>query len=178
MGQIKLFIAASLDGYIARENHSLDWLDQLEHMKDEDYGYAEFLESVDILLIGRKTYEEVLGFGVEWPYQGKKSYVFTADSEFTTETPDTEVVNELTPEFITQLQEAESDIWLVGGGKLIASFLKLGAVDDILVSIIPVMLGNGIPLFPEIHKDAKLQLVSCESFRNGVVNLSYRLGSK
>ena len=107
MRKIVLFIASSLDGYIARSNGDIDWL-----FTDQNYGYSKFLDSIDTVLMGRKTYEQVLTFG-EYPYQEKKSYVFTKNLDFKA-TSDVEVVTNL-EKFVNDLRLLEGKKYLVGG---------------------------------------------------------------
>jgi len=154
MTKILVYIASSLDGYIAREDGSIDWLPE-----SSESSYDKFYKSIDTVIMGRTTYDQVLTFG-EYPYKDKKSFVFTR----TTKNNDDNV------EFVSDVEKfvkdgfpgAGKNIWLVGGGKLIASFLKLGVVYEIITTVIPVLLGKGIPLFQNIENETKLELVKTE----------------
>jgi len=154
MTKIIVYIASSLDGYIARENGEIDWLPE-----SSESSYDSFYQSVDTVIMGRTTYDQVITFG-EYPYKDKKSFVFTR----TTKNNDDNV------EFVSDVEKfvkdgfpgAGKNIWLVGGGKLIASFLKLGVVYEIITTVIPVLLGKGIPLFQNIENETKLELVKTE----------------
>ena len=175
MANIKLYIATSLDGYIARKNNSLDWLNAIEVPEGEDYGYADFYSGVDTVVMGSKTYKEVLGFGVDWPYTDCNSYVVSRQNDLKMETPNTHLINEISKESIANLRSgSEKGIWLVGGGHLIKEFLAMESVDEFIITIIPILLGEGIPLFPEGFKDTTLKLLKVESFSTGVVNLHYK----
>lgn len=175
MAQIQLYIAASLDGYIARENGSVDWLDELPNPNQLDYGYADFYAGVDLVVMGRTTYEEVLGFDVPWPYPECKSYILTSKPDFEPSTEKTFILNSINEESINKLKtESQQNIWLVGGGKLVSQFLNLGAIDEIFLHLIPVVLGKGIPLFPDHPVESKFELVKVESFETGVVMMHYR----
>lgn len=174
MKKVKLFIAASIDGYIARPDGSLDWLDRVPNPDKLDFGYYAFYDSVDTLLIGRKTYEEVLGFGVDWPYPDSKTYIISKE-EVEIKTENTFQLKGLLKEQIEMLrQEAGKDIWVVGGGVLISSILDLGLIDEMLITITPVILGEGIPLFPNKPKETQFELIKTEPFSTGFVNLTYK----
>lgn len=174
MKKVKLFIAASIDGYIARPDGSLDWLDRVPNPDQLDFGYYAFYDSVDTLLIGRKTYEEVLGFGVDWPYPDSKTYIISnRDVEIKTE--NTFQLNEPLKQQIEKLRaEDGKDIWVVGGGVLISGVLDLELIDEMLITIAPVILGEGIPLFPNKPKETQFELTKAESFPTGFVNLTYK----
>jgi len=166
--KIILYIASSLDGYIARENGEIDWLFD---PSDTDYGYTELMNSIDTVLMGRKTYEQVLTFG-EYPYLDKKSYVFTtqprendSNAEFITSNIST---------FISQLKESEGKhIWLVGGAELTKYFLKNKLIDELILFVQPTLIGSGIPLFQGIEKDQQLNLKNQKIYENGMVELRY-----
>jgi dihydrofolate reductase len=167
---------ASLDGYIAREDGSVDWLENHPNPQGLDYGYADFVAGIDTVLIGRKSYEEILGFDLPWPYADCQTYVFTSDTGYEVKTVNTRTLTGLTHESITQVREkSQKSIWLLGGGKLVTAFLNLGAIDEIHLFIIPVILGKGIPLFPNEPKESTFTLTKTEAYENGVVGLFYRL---
>lgn len=165
-----LYSATSIDGYIARTDGSIDWLETVER-QDEDYGYSEFLNSVDILLMGRKTFDQVLKFG-EWPYAGKQTIVFSRQSQ----NKDRSEVKFFsgTPETLSQQIDKHSTVWLVGGGELNNAFLAADAIDEIILSIIPVCLGDGIPLFQTTSFTPKFKMIKCRSFDTGVVQIHYK----
>jgi len=174
MPQIQLFIAHSLDGFIARENGALDWLENRPNPKGLDHGYASFLEEIDSILIGRATYEEILGFGVDWPYPNCKTYVFTQQKDFRPSTANTQVLHTISHKAIADVKAAATkNIWALGGGKLITALLNLGAVDEMTLTVIPVILGKGIPLFPNNPLETELELIEAQSFETGAVNLKY-----
>jgi len=167
MRKVVLFIASSLDGYIARLSGDIDWL-----FTDQDYGYSEFFASVDTVLMGRKTYEQVLTFG-EYPYQGVKSYVFTKNPLFQAE-KNVELVTEDTKKFVDNLRQVDGkNIWLVGGSQLTYDFMNNNLVDELIVSIHPIVLGEGISLFANQTTTQSLNLTKCQSYTSGLVQLSY-----
>jgi dihydrofolate reductase len=155
-----LYIATSLDGYIADENGEIGWLTEYEGKGD--YGYTDFINSVDTIIMGRLTYEQVLSFA-SWPYPGKKCYVFSRRRQ----EPDKNVifVHDNPAEFMRRLkQEPGANIWLVGGAGLVAAFLKDNLVDEFIISIIPIILGNGIPLFSLGNPQMKLSLLATRNY--------------
>lgn len=173
MTACRLFIATSIDGYIAREDGSIDWLDSITHPEGVDYGYHAFMEQIDTVVMGRKTYEDVVGFDVDWPYGGCNTVVVTSSKSLTVSTPNTHLIHGMTETDIATIKRlSQKDIWIVGGGELIASFLNAGLIDSMLISVIPVVLGSGRPLFRG-GIETNFDLVSTESFSNGVVNLVY-----
>jgi dihydrofolate reductase len=167
MRKVVLFIASSLDGYIARPSGDIDWL-----FTDQDYGYSEFFASVDTVLLGRKTYEQVLTFG-EYPYEGVKSYVFTKNPLFQAEN-NVELVTEDIKKFIDNLRQADGkNIWLVGGSQLTYDFMNHNLVDELILSIHPIVLGEGIPLFANQTNSHSLRLTNCQTYSSSLVQLSY-----
>jgi dihydrofolate reductase len=174
MSKLVLYIAASIDGFIARPDGSLDWLNALPNPDQTDHGYAEFLAGIGTIVMGRKTYQEILGFGVDWPYPGIVSYVATRDPRLATSTPDTHVLATDPAQFVAQhKQRPGKDIWLVGGGQLVTYFLNHGLVDTLFLTVIPIILGRGIPLFPDQPKETQWRLAKAEAFGTGAVNLVY-----
>lgn len=174
MGKTILYIAATLDGKIARKDGSLDWLYALPNPNQIDHGYGQFLGTIGTTVMGRNTYMEILGFGVDWPYLGMNSYVVTTDKDFQSTTPDTFILAANLTDFVNDLKKkSEKDIWLIGGGQLIASFLKNELLDSMILTLIPTTIGEGISLFPEIAKETTWTLTNVERFETGVVNLTY-----
>ena len=171
MLEIVYYVAASVDGYIAKPDGALDWLTPYEG-GEEDYGYAQFYKSVDAVLMGRKTYEKSQSFGA-WPYPGKPCWVFShgsaknvpADVVVTTQSP-AQVVSEIAARGIKRA-------WLVGGGALAASFQSQGLITEYIVTIIPVLLGDGIPLFAPSRSTEKLRLVEAKQYPTGLMQLRY-----
>ena len=165
-----LFIATSLDGYIAGPDDDLSWL-----FTDADYGFANFVETVDTLVMGRGTYEVVNRLG-KWPYNGKTTFVVSRTPDLKITTEDTSVHSGSLPELQGIIEESGADVvWLVGGGELVTSYLKEKLIDRLVVSLHPVMLGKGVPLFPGGFPKTVLDLEEAESFDSGLVQLSYRI---
>ncbi len=189
MPEIKLFIATSIDGFIARENGALDWLDEIgseiqeptdmekdtAHPDQPDGGYGKFMAGIDVLFMGRKTYDEVLGFGVEWPYVDCTTYVVTSDANYKVSTKDTYTINKLDKQVIDEIKStSKKGIWVVGGGQLITQFLNFDEIDEMTLNLASIILGKGIRLFPNDPKETKFELVNTETFGSAMVNLTYR----
>ena len=175
MTPLKLYIATSLDGYIATADGSVEWLDAYQS-DEEDYGYHRFYDSVDTLLMGGNTYRAILGFGCDWPYAGKQTWVLSRSIQAAT-SGQFGIISRDTLTFVRQLKSLETgkDIWLVGGGEIISLLLAENLIDEMLLCIFPVMLGNGIPLFPPSSALSKWQLEEQRSFPSGATMLTYKL---
>ena len=173
MRKIRLFIASSLDGYIARTSGDVDWL-----FTDQDYGYTEFFNQIDTVLIGSKTYQQMLGFG-EYPYQGKKGFVFSNTLQGKSDN-NVEFIGGDLKGFINTLRHSSgNDIWLVGGGQIIHYFMSYRLIDELILSIHPIILGDGIPL---IWKDSSLEtlleLKDIRTYETGLLQVSYDFKTK
>jgi dihydrofolate reductase len=167
MPNIRLYIATSLDGFVAEPDGGVGWL-----FTDGDYGYTAFFESVESLIMGRRTYEQILDFG-EWPYEVKPTYVFTRSAP-AGEHPHVEFVSSEVGSFVEELrQRSRRDIWLVGGAALVSAFRKLGLIDEYILSVHPMLLGDGIPLFERPLPREGLRLQGVDSFESGLVQLRY-----
>jgi dihydrofolate reductase len=168
--KVVLYIATSLDGYIARDNGDIDWLSMVES-PNEDYGYKDFLASVDTVIMGRKTYDQVLTFG-DFPYNDKKCYVISK----TTRPKDeyVEFFNGDICKLISEIRQKDGlNIWLVGGAEIVGEFLSKNLIDEYIISILPILLGKGIPLFRGDMPEIRLQLCRNVAYPSGFVQLSY-----
>ncbi|HRI28144.1 MAG TPA: dihydrofolate reductase family protein [Chitinophagales bacterium] len=175
MSKVVLYIATSLDGFIARPDGNLDWLNAVSPPQLGDYGYTALLNSISAVIMGRKTYEEVIGFGIDWPYAQFDTYVVTGKPIFVPQSPRTcPLTTVQVPEFINRFkQQSDKDIWLVGGGQLNTFFINNGLLDKMIITVIPKIIGGGIPLFAQNTAETDWQLVHTEVFETGVVNLTY-----
>ena len=166
--KISVYIALSIDGYIARQDHRLDWLDRVGGF-DDDYGFQKFLESIDTIIIGRKTYE--VASTASDPYPGKR--VIVVSKTLSSVHAHIELYSGELSTVIQQLHtEGSQHIW-VDGGSIISQFLALNLVDEITISIIPVMLGSGIPLFHSFDREISYRLLSFQSYKSGLAQLHY-----
>ncbi len=171
--KISIYISSSIDGFIAREDGSLDWLDSVGG-SDEDYGFKRFLTGIDAVIMGRKTYEVASSaYGTTmWPYTGKKMFILSQTLQNVI--PEAELFSGDIGRLLQRLHvEGVGTIW-IDGGKTISQFLRLGLVDEMILSIIPHLLGSGIPLFT-IGKEMPCQLLSARSYPSGLVQMHYAL---
>lgn len=167
-----VFIATSLDGYISRRDGSIDWLDNANTTVSpgEDCGYAEFMSTIDCIIMGRNTYEKVLSFP-SWLYP-VPVYVLTHNTAVPVH--DNVIVCHDTPVALLQRLSAEGKRHVyVDGGITIQSFLELDLIDDIIITTIPILLGQGRPLFGKLNSDVKLSLVSSRTYPFGFVQSKY-----
>jgi dihydrofolate reductase len=167
MRKIILFIASSLDGYIARENGDIDWLPE-----NTTSGYDDFIKSADTIIMGKRTYDQVLTFG-DYPYKDKKSYVLTRNNECSTG-ENIEFVHDADKLVKEIISNSGTNIWLIGGAEVISTFVNLDFVDELILSIIPIVLGKGIPLFKNIQKEMKLELIKTTDY-DALVELHYKI---
>lgn len=164
-----VYIAVSLDGFIARADGGLDWLNAVQR-DGEDYGYSKFAKTIDVLVMGRGTYETALGFG-GWPYEGKRVVVLTHQNRESKygETFFSGDVREL----VAQLKREGCQRAYVDGGAVVREFFAADLIDDLTLSVIPVVLGTGIRLFNEEVPERALRLESSRAFDSGLVQLTY-----
>src|SRR5690625_223157 len=167
-----LFIASSLDGYIATKDESLEWLFKVEG--DGDNGFSEFYETVDTVLMGKRTYDWVMKQEMEeFPYKNKECYVFTRSSYEDTE--NVKFVNDDINNFVNKLKNKDgNNIWVVGGGELLNTFIQENVVDEFIITIAPTIIGNGIPLFKEGNQQLDLSLKGTKRF-NQFIELHYEV---
>ena len=163
--KVILYIATSLDGYIARKNGSVDWLAKYENT-EEDYGYGEFLNSVGIVVLGNTTYQQFKA-----PYPNKKCYVFSRKN--TGKEDNITFVNNSVKDFLDDLNENER-VWLVGGADIAKEFLKNNLIDEFIITVIPTVLGKGIPLFGEGCGEHQLKLQDLRKYDSGVIQIFYQ----
>ena len=164
-----VFIATSLDGFIARLDGTLDFLSIVER-PNEDYGFADFFATVDALVIGRNTYETALGLP-DWPYAGKRCFVLTHR-----ETPSVHGEQFFTGEpaaLLEQLALSGAQRLYVDGGTVIRQFLAENLIDDLTLSVVPLLLGQGVPLFGPQVPEQRLTLETSETYESGLVQLRY-----
>ncbi len=167
--KISIYIALSIDGYIARKDDSLDWLDRVAGY-EEDYGLRELLASIDALIIGRKTYE--VASTVQDPYPGKRVLVLSNSLEAVK--PGMELYRGDLGDLVARLHnEGIKHIW-VDGGHTISQFLSQQLVDEMTLSVIPIVLGGGIPLFHAME-EIPCRLISSQSYQSGLAQLHYEI---
>ncbi|CAG35434.1 dihydrofolate reductase family protein [Desulfotalea psychrophila] len=173
--KVSVYIATSLDGYIARADGDISWLREAgSSAGQEDYGYGEFFRSVDCMILGRKSFETVLSFPT-WPYTGKRVIVLTKTLE---EIPArvrgrVELYSGLMKELVASLEAEGCRRIYIDGGKIIRSFLRKNLLTDITITRIPLLLGEGIRLFGETGYDIKLRHIKTKSYESGFVKSTY-----
>ena len=169
--EIVYYVAASIDGYIATSDGGVEWLAPFEG-KGEDYGYSKFYSSVDAVLLGRKTYEQSLTFG-EWPYPGKPCWVFSRGALKSAEAEVT-CTNQNPRQIVAELENRKlRRAWLVGGASLASVFQSQRLISEYVISVIPIVLGGGIPLFEAGGSRQSLKHVETKSYPSGIVQLTY-----
>jgi len=177
--KIIVYIATSADGYIARPDGDVEWLNR--RPRTVDYGMREFYPTIDTILWGRKTYDWLLNY---YKKRGKTkglfdtklaNYVFSRKRRKLS-APGVELVSERVKAFAQRLRATPGkQIWMMGGGELIASFLDAGEIDEFDIHVIPVFIGKGIPLVAPRHRDVQLRLLSSRKYPDGVVRLHYEV---
>lgn len=174
MKKIKVYIAASLDGYIARPDGDLDWLTNFPNPTGTDHGYKELMKSIDTVIMGNGTYQEIISFDVDWPYKDKSTYVLT---RYKNNLPPKENVTYITDDVVASIHQLKlqdgKDIWLVGGGQTVTLLLNHDLVDEIQICYIPLVLGEGIPLFPNKPKESKWELKESKVYDSGILKVDY-----
>ena len=170
--RISVYIATSLDGFIARKNGDLDWLPAGEQ-DGEDFGYADFISTVDYVVMGRNTFEKVLTLGA-WRYDKKVIVLTSRDLTIPLELADKVETLHLSPRELAHKMERRGakGIYL-DGGVTIQHFLRESLADEMTITTIPILLGEGLPLFGKLEKDVRLDLIKSESFKNGFVQNKY-----
>ncbi len=169
--KVILFIAVSLDGYIATKENGLEFLSLVED-EGQDYSYTDFVNSVDTVIVGRKSYEKVLSMAMEYPLMDKNVYVVT-------HTPKTSVGSiqyfsgDLKQLVLDQKSKEGKNIYVDGGAEIVNEMLQDNLIDEFYISIIPTLLGTGIPLFKNDRPEQTLKLISTKTFNKGLVQLHY-----
>ena len=173
--KVIVHIATSADGYIARPDGDLEWLTSRPAPKGF-YGMNAFMKTIDTTVLGRKTYEVSLQMGAK--FDSKNRYIVFSRQPSPADAPSgVEFVNDAIAPFVSRLREQHGkDIWLMGGGEIIASFLDEQAIDEFVISVIPAFIGDGIPLIARRHRNVPLDLLSVERFDDGLVQLHYHVG--
>ena len=173
-----VFIATSLDGYIARKDHTIDWLEN-QGTTTEEHGYTQFIDSVDGIIFGRKTYEVVLNLtSGDWPYT-KPVIVLSrtlSDSDIPPHLTDKVTITDQSPSnLLATLDQQGWNRAYIDGGITIQSFLNEGLIEDLIITTLPVLIGDGIPLFGKTPEDIHLELISTTQYPSGLAQSHYRV---
>jgi dihydrofolate reductase len=170
--KVIVHIGTSADGYIARTDGDIEWLTD-RPAPAGFYGMDAFMRSIDTMVLGRKTYEASLRMGAKFGSKGR-TVVFSHHPRPKDAPATVEFTDEPIGGFANRLRQGQGkDIWLMGGGDIIASFLDAHAIDEFVISVVPVFIGDGIPLIARRHRHVPLALRSTERFEDGVVQLRY-----
>lgn len=171
-----VFIATSLDGFVARSDHQIDWLTK-QPDGDDDGGYAAFEESVDAIVMGSGSFRTVLGFG-QWHYQ-KPVYVMSSsivDSDIPESLKDkVQITRESPADLMAKLDEQGMNRVYVDGGAVVQSFARQRLISDFTITLVPILIGSGIRLFGELDQDVDLELVETRELSNGMLQVHYRI---
>ena len=169
-----VFIATSLDGYIADKNGGIDWLNSLPNPDNDDMGYVEFTNGIDALVMGRTTFEMVLGFDVDWPYNKP---VFVLSNKLK-EIPESHkekafLVKGTLTEILDQIHKKGFYRLYIDGGTTIRSFLKEDLIDEMILTTIPILLGGGSSLFSELPNKLKFEMIRTKTYLNQITQNHY-----
>lgn len=171
----KVFIATSLDGFISDSNGGIEWLDTFSDINTIDTGYHAFVAGIDALVMGRATYEKVLSFGIEWPYEIP---VFVLSNTLSTVAPEYEgkvfLLKGTVEEVLNQIHQAGYHRLYIDGGSVIQEFLRADQIDEMIITIIPILLGEGIPLFGSLPEPLVFECVQTKHFLDKVVQNHYK----
>ena len=175
--KIIVHIATSADGYIARPDGNLDWLTRRPAPKGF-YGMPQFMRTVDAKIVGRKTFDRSLELGAHFSTDDPH-YVFSRQSPPASLPAGVEFVSQSIGAFAKRLRDqAGKNIWMMGGGEIIASFLDEDLIDEFIITVVPIFIGEGIPLIPSGPRNVPLKLRSAKPFPDGVVQVHYDIGKK
>lgn len=170
-----VFIGTSLDGYIADREGGLEYLHSVPNPEKDDLGYLDFMARIDALLMGRGTYETVLGFGGNWPYS-KPVFVLSNSLSSLPEKPEgkVELISGAVRQVVEHINERGFKRLYIDGGKLIQSFLQEDMIDEIILTQVPILLGGGVPLFGELADHLMFELVGSQVLLNAIVQSHYK----
>jgi len=171
----KVFIARSLDGYIADKNGGIDWLHSIPNPDNDDMGYVEFTKGIDALVMGRTTFETVIGFDVPWPYN-KAVFVLSNTLKRIPESHKDKafLVKGTLTEILAQIHEKGYKSLYIDGGTTIRNFLKEDLIDEMVLTTIPILLGGGSSLFTELPKELRFELIETKTYLNQITQNHYR----
>lgn len=169
----------SLDNFIARPDGNIDWLTSFPDPDQLDFGYTDFIAGIDTTLMGNKTYQQVIGFDGPFPYADKTNYVFTRSSAYRNDEYAKFITDDVAAFVHALKQQPGKDIWLIGGGQINGILLEHDLIDALWLHVIPVMIGQGLPLFDTKSDFEKpFQLKHTNAYSNGIVELKYERADK
>jgi dihydrofolate reductase len=170
--KVVLYIAMSLDGYIAKPNDDLGFLSLVEQ-EGQDYGYADFVKTVDAVIVGRKTYDKVISMGFDFPHADKDAYIITRTPRLSIGS-----IKFYTGDLKALVDKLKSEngknIFCDGGAEIVNELLKSDLIDEFIISVIPILVGNGTKLFKDNRPEQQLELLSAKTFDTGLTQLYYK----
>lgn len=170
--EISSYVAVSIDGYIAKKNDDLSWLEEVQVLNKDYYGYKKYIDSIDAMVIGRNTYNKAINSG-KWPYKGKR--VIVLSNTLSTAHSNVEIFQGDIAQLIQKLHLEEIKHISIDGGITFSEFLNKKMIDQITLLVIPVILGAGVPLFNKIQAELPCRLISSNIYESGLVILNYEL---
>jgi len=174
MSKVILYLAMSLDGKISAPNHDVSWLEEVPNPEKSDFGYSQFYGGMSATVMGRTTYQWVVDQGMPWPYGPTDNYVLTTNPDLQ-DNDEVTFISEDHFDYIRKLkQEQPKDIWLIGGAKVNQACLNAGVVDELIIMLMPVLLGEGTTLFEMPYDRKWLELSETITHSGGVVELRYK----
>lgn len=175
----KVFIGCSLDGYIADKNGGIDWLNEIPNPDQSDMGYKDFIEEIDAIVMGRNTFETVLGFDCDWPYDLPVFVLSKSLKKSEVDLPPkVEIVEGSLQEILSRIHHKGFSQLYIDGGKTIQNFLKEDLIDDLIISRIPVLLGGGVLLFGDLIEPLKFELIQSKIHLDAIVQSHYKRRGK
>ncbi|WP_282126188.1 dihydrofolate reductase family protein [Marinifilum flexuosum] len=175
MKQNLVFIAQSLDGYIADRNGGLGWLEMVPNPEKLDMGYMSTIERIDALVMGRNTFDTVCSFGIDWPYTKPVFVISNSMSEVPGKYKGKiELVKGSLSEILESIHAKGYESLYIDGGKTIQSFLKEDLIDELIVTTIPILLGEGASLFGNLPKEQEYELVESKVYLDQIVQSAYK----
>jgi dihydrofolate reductase len=169
--QVILYIATTLDGYIAKDNDDISFLSVVQSF-DEDYGYSDFIQTVDTVIMGRRTYDKVLTFGGDFPHSDRKCYVISRTKKGVDK--NVEFYSGDFGQLITTIRKTDGkNIFIDGGAQVVFELMKQNLIDRFIISVIPHLLGGGVTLFKSDRQEQKLKLIRSVTFPSGLIQLWY-----
>jgi len=169
-----VYIAASIDGYIARKDGNIDWLAEVPNPDNSDFGFADFMSDIDAIIMGRITFETVAGFG-EWVYQKPVFVLSSSMLQLPAGYEDkAEIINGELNDIIASLHERGLKNLYIDGGRTIQGFIEQDLIDELVLTRIPILLGSGIPLFTETDRELQFEHVKTEVLNNALIKSRYK----
>jgi dihydrofolate reductase len=171
--RVIVYIAVSLDGFIAKQDGDIDWL-SIVNSPLEDYGYGAFIKNIDTVIMGRKSYDKICSLGVEFPHKDKRCYVLSRTQHTSNNNNMLFYQGNVTSLLEEIKSNTKKNIYVEGGAQVIDELRRNDLIDEYIISIIPILLGRGISLFKESEVEETLKLINTQSYSSGLVQVHYQ----